>query len=363
MSSYILSYLIATAMEDIQGDGVDLIYPAIGSESPFDFWKSWDFRTPSFPNLFLAIGNGVTEEDLVKRAEKAECSVKTKFKRMAECAVDEVFDNWRGTYVETVFERQISDFFDVYWVITEETGPNYGAWYADTASSLAAVKNCRTFAQTREFGRKCSLDGAREILHKKEGKDELENIQKAVEWWGDFAENRPQFCRPKEALCAVSLTKRMGRYYLMSDSVFKDEFKKEFLSRSLSFPSTSEVATAGFKEQLLGKPCTLGVYAEFVREVKNFAIQEGNWQIFRIFRHYLKLAIASRRTLMANGCTRKRGVIPISVVTTTLRYQNKRIEIKLDVVSDCVNKLLTRLTRGQGHTMLLSRLMLIKWVR
>ena len=146
MGSYILSYLVATAMDKIQGiggDGVELIYPAIGTRSPFDFWRQQDFTTPSFPNLFLALGDGVevSQEDLVKRAKEAENSVKTEFKRMAECVIDEAFGTWCGTYVEDVFNRQISDFFDVYWVITKETDPDdYGAWYDHTASSLAAIK-------------------------------------------------------------------------------------------------------------------------------------------------------------------------------------------------------------------------------
>ena len=275
MGSYILSYLVATAMDKVRGDGVELIYPAIGNQSPFDFWEQRDFATPSFPNLFLAIGNGVEVSHLEKRVKEAENSVKTEFKQIAECAVDAAFDDWRGTYAECAFNRQISDFFDVYWVITEETDQNYGAWYDYTASSLAAIKNCRAFSQISEFGRKCLLDGTREILHKKEGKDERENIQKAMRWWQDFAERQPQFCRPKEALCAVSLTKRMGRHYLIHQSKFKDEFSEKFSSRSLSFPSTSEVATASFKERLLCKPGALGIYARFVKEVKKLKASSG----------------------------------------------------------------------------------------
>ena len=260
MGSYILSYLVATAMDKIRGNGVELIYPAIGSESPFDFWKGQDFATPSFPNLFLAIGDGVTQEDLVKRAENAESSVKVEFERMAECVIDEAFGKWPGTYVEDIFKRQISDFFDVYWVITEEAGRDYGAWYDYTASSLAAIKNCRAFNQTSEFGRKCSLDGTREILHLK--KDE--SVQQAMRWWRGFAERAPKYCRREEALCAVSLTKRMGRHFLETES----EFKKGFSNNPPRFPSTSEVATAAFKEQLRSKPNALGVYTKFVKEVK-----------------------------------------------------------------------------------------------
>ncbi len=261
MGSYILSYLVATAMDKIRGVDVELIYPAIGSQSPFDFWKNQsDFATPSFPNLFLGIGNDITQNELVKRAAHAENSVKTEFERMAECVIDEAFGRWCGTYVEDVFKRQISDFFDVYWVITEETGSDYGAWYDYTASSLAAIKNCRAFKQTSEFGRKCSLDGTREILHQKKG----ESVRQAMRWWHDFAKRAPKYCRREEALCAVSLTKRMGRHFLETQSEFKDGFS----NNPPRFPSTSEVATADFKEKLRCKPNALGVYAEFVREVK-----------------------------------------------------------------------------------------------
>ena len=271
MGSYILSYLVAKAMDEVRGDGVELIYPAIGSQSPFDFWKRQDFTIPSFPNLFLAIGDGikVSQEDLVKRAKAAESGVKTEFERMAECVVDEAFGRWRGTYAEDVFKRQISDFFDVYWVITEDTDQDYGAWYDHTTSSLAAIKNCRAFKQTSEFGRKCSLDGTREILHLKED----ESVREAMEWWKTFAEHSPKYCRREEALCAISLTKRMGRHFLETQSEFKDGFS----NNPPRFPSTSEVATAAFKEQLRCKPKVLGVYAEFVKEVKKLKDMNGKY--------------------------------------------------------------------------------------
>ena len=267
MGSYILSYLVATAMKQVQGEGIEIIYPAVGTEPPFEFWRE-NFATPSFPNLFLAIGSGISQNDLVTRTKKAENSAKSEFASMAKRVLDEAFDTWRKTYVEELYNRQIPDFFDVYWVITEESDRDYGDWYAYTASSLAAVKNCRTFKPTSEFGRKCSLDGIREILHKKKGKNEREQSENAMEWWGNFAERKPQFCRSREALCAVSLTKRMGRHYLRTQSVFKNEFQKEFSSGSLSFPSTSEVATASYKEQILCKPDALDVYTKLCTEVK-----------------------------------------------------------------------------------------------
>ena len=273
MGSYILSYLVATAMDKVQGDDIEIIYPAIESQSPFDFWKP-HFTTPSFPNLFLAIGNGiqVSQDELVNRANNAENSVKVEFRRMAECAIDVAFNapqTWRGTYVEKVVERQIPDCFDVYWVITEETEADYGDWYTHTASSLAAIKNCRAFEQppTRELGRKCSLDGTREILHLKQN----EPVQEAMKWWANFAKRAPKYCSPKEALCAVSLTKRLGRQFLETQS----EFSNDFSRNTPSFPSTSEVATADFKEQLPSNIDALEVYTEFVKAVKKLKTSDN----------------------------------------------------------------------------------------
>ena len=263
MGSYILSYLVAKAMDKVRGDDIELIYPAIGNQSPFDFWKQQDFATPSFPNLFLAISSGieVSQNALIELAKDAERTVKTEFERMAEYVIDKAFRNkWRGTYVEEVFKRQISDFFDVYWVITQETGQNYGDWYDHTASNLAAIKNCRTFAQIREFGRKCSLDGTREILHLKQD----EPVREAMKWWRGFAEREPKYCRTEEALSAVSLTKRVGRHFLESQSEFSDDFS----GQPLNFPSTSEIATADFKEQFQRNIGVLGIYGDFVKEVK-----------------------------------------------------------------------------------------------
>ena len=263
MGSYILSYLTATAMEKVQGDGVELIYPAIGSKPPFEFWKGQDFATPSIPNLFLAIGDGtLSQDDLAKCARDADSEINTVFEQMAKRVLDKAFGTWRNSYVEDLFKKQISGFFDVYWVITQEDADqSYGEWYEYTASSLAAIKNCRAFKQTREFGRKCSLDGTREILHL----EEKEAIEQAMDWWEDFARSYPRHCRQKEALCAVSLTKRMGMHYLKNYSRFTDEFKDK--SERPKFPSTSEVATANFKERILCKPDAFDVYTKFCKAV------------------------------------------------------------------------------------------------
>ena len=48
----------------------------------------------------------------------------------------------------------------------------------------------------------------------------------------------------------------------------QSKFKDGFSNNPPRFPSTSEVATAAFKERLKCKPLALGIYAKFVKEVK-----------------------------------------------------------------------------------------------
>ena len=271
MGSYILSYLVAIAMEEIRDDSVEIIYPAIGNESPFESWNQQHFATPSFPNLFLAIGEGIAQDTLAASATSAEECVHTEFESMAKRVLDKAFNNlWRKSYVEELFNQQIPEFFDVYWVITkEQDDQNYGNWFADTARRLASIKNCRRFKQRNEFGRKCSLDGIREILHTKE----TESIHDAMKWWESFSNTYPRHCRQKEALSAVSLTKRMGMHFLEKHS----KFSKEFSTNRPRFPSTSEVATAHFKEKILQSPAALEVYTDLcsaVRALKDSADEE-----------------------------------------------------------------------------------------
>ena len=261
MGSYILSYLVATAMEQIRDDSVEIVYPAIGNESPFEFWQQ-HFATPSFPNLFLAISEGITQDVLVQGSASAEECVHTEFESMAKRVLDKAFNNsWRNSYVEELFNRQISEFFDVYWVLTkEQEDQNYGDWFADTARCLASIKNCRRFKQVNEFGRKCSLDGIREILHR----EKADSIHDAMKWWKSFSNTYPRHCRQKEALSAVSLTKRMGMHFLEKHS----KFSKEFSKNPPRFPSTSEVATAHFKEKIIQCPAVLGIYTDLCKKVR-----------------------------------------------------------------------------------------------
>lgn len=257
LGSYILSYLNATAINQIyHKDGIEIIYPSIGRDSPFEFWKSTDITLPSFPNLFLAMSDVLPISKLTYTMKSIEAVVQSEFEQMAERALgifSKTVDNrtWDDTYAAQLFDKQIGHFFQLYWVISGRENREYKDWFAQTGMRLASVKNCRTFEQISESGRKCSLCGEREIFHSGEGAP--------MQWWNRFAQRRAKYCRQDEALCAVCLTKRLAGQY------FGKKYKKV---EELTFPSTSEVSTADFKLSIVKESDTAEAYKKFVDSIR-----------------------------------------------------------------------------------------------
>lgn len=265
LGSYILSHLNATAIHQLYAkEGVNIIYPSIGEDSPFDSWKKADITLPSFPNLFLAMSEKLPIKELADTMKYVEAVVQCEFEKMARHAV-EIFvktvddQTWDNTYADQLLKKQIKNFFELYWVVSSRNSEEYKNWYAQTGTRLASAKNCRAFEQVKESGRKCSLCGEREIFHN--GSDN------PMEWWDRFAQCRAKYCRQGEALCAVCLTKRLaGEYFGKKHQKIKD----------LAFQSTSELATADFKLQVEKDVEAREKYKKFVEAVKSLKNANDN---------------------------------------------------------------------------------------
>ena len=262
LGSYILSYLNATAIHQIYAkEGIKVIYPSIGGISPFDAWQNTDIRLPSFPNLFLAMSEKLSVEDLTQTMQYVEEAVQCEFEKIARHAVEifvETVGNrtWNNTDADQLFKRQIKHFFQLYWVVSSKGNREYTDWYARTGTLLASAKNCRAFYQVKESGRKCSLCGDREIFHNGTSADPMK-------WWQLFAQRRAKYCRQGEALCTVCLTKRLATNY------FGEKYAK---IKELSFPSTSEVSTANLKLQIAKDE----TYRKFVEVINALEDDNGN---------------------------------------------------------------------------------------
>ena len=256
LGSYILSYLNASAINQIYAkEGINIIYPAIGEDSPFESWQAVDITLPSFPNLFLAMSKNLSINDLTQTMRYVEAVVQCEFEKLARHAVntfvETVDQSWDDTYANRLVRKQVKHFFDLYWVISSGSSETYRDWYAQTGARLATAKNCRAFYQINESGRKCSLCGDREIFH--------DGTREPMEWWMLFAQRRAKYCRQGESLCTVCLTKRLaGEYFGEKHPEIKD----------LSFPSTSEVSTADFKLPL-AKNETYKKFVEAINTLEN----------------------------------------------------------------------------------------------
>ena len=264
LGSYILSYLNATAINQIyHRDGVKIIYPSIGNDSPFEFWESADITLPSFPNLFLAMSEKLPLDQLTQTMQYVETVVQCEFEKMARHTV-EIFvktvdkGTWDNTYADQLFKKQIKHFFELYWVVSGSGGEAYKKWYAQTGTRLASIKNCRAFHQVDESGRKCSLCGDREIFHNGKGDP--------MKWWRQFAQRRAKYCRQDEALCTVCLTKRLaGEYFGKKHQEIED----------LAFQSTSEVAAADFKLRVAKDEEAKKKYERFAEAVNELRDANG----------------------------------------------------------------------------------------
>ena len=275
IGSYILSYLngiaITTSLEEFLDDEKQVIFPAIEGHLLLECLRNPEkkenlndeekeqLRLPTLPNRFLAKGT-CTKADL----EHVEEEVRKKFREIAEESMDNAFGTkWRGTYAQEIFDRQIDNFLEVYWVIHPITESSYKEAYNNLEKESGGAKNCRWFKQIAEESRKCSLCGEREVIHFEAFSDNTNMGKMARQIERDWKENwiktekRSKYLNPDEYLCAVCLSKRLGEHYFESTLGVK---------LTGTFPSTAEVSTAAFKSTLTQNQEYLNIY-------KNFAIQ------------------------------------------------------------------------------------------
>ncbi|RMF60002.1 MAG: type III-B CRISPR-associated protein Cas10/Cmr2 [Calditrichaeota bacterium] len=134
------------------------------------------------------------------------------------------------------FDEQIKKFLQIYWVAIPCENGEYPEKFSEIERLLAAVKNVRAFEPLREpQGRKCSLSGERIALFYNERNKPSGIVPEAVPV-GGFR------LTPGEALDAIGFLKRC--------------YQPANADKSLSFPSTAEIALSEFlarfpKPQLL----------------------------------------------------------------------------------------------------------------
>ncbi len=232
--SRILSQLCKVAAEHFENKhGGKVIFPAINSDA--------------IPNRFL--GKITTDNDL---------------NSIGKSVADAVQDCWRKKFDEQIAEplslngavdrkakSQIEQHLDIQWLFQplpeNYTDEDYRKAYDELNKNLNAIKNTRPFFTTEEKGRKCSLDGERNVIfYRKTPKQQEEKTN------DDLQNGNPLFStdnivfnyndedsiiklrhlQPGEGLSAVSMLKRFQDF------------------DSGDFPDTAEFALADTMHQV-----------------------------------------------------------------------------------------------------------------
>lgn len=198
-----------------------------------------DNRWPnSVPNRFVvSVANGKGTEVATAITEVVKVAWMT-----AAIKVQSYFDklapenSWAPDWT-----RQAEDWLEIYWSVWPE-GDNYTAAYGQASMSLDARKQIRHIPASAEPGETCSLCGMRQALH-----GHRDHTRAVAQFWATVRRH-PEVTgaelRPNEQLCTICTVKRFaakaGAY-----------IGRNLLTPTDRFPSTSSVAVAAFKGQLI----------------------------------------------------------------------------------------------------------------
>ncbi len=219
--SSFLSSLCRAAIEEASRAGADIVFP---------YWNK-SGKDDSIPNRFIAKIEK-EENELKDFAQKVEQAAKAKFNDTAKKILAKLKLN------ETeAFKQQLSDYFKFYWVFHPIGSDDYQKAYNEIEAQNGAVKNIRSFKQTNETGRKCSICGERNVLFVLSGEKQKFQLKpnwnlmsdaekQAIKAYNDSLVDVsiiPIFLQKNEGLCALCFCKRFYRH-------------------EESFPSTAKIA-------------------------------------------------------------------------------------------------------------------------
>ena len=265
-SSYLLSYLSATAAFGVSQTGAKIVRPALDLDPLFQ-WVSQRAKAEDPPQAPPAVGS--VPNHFVVEVESVEAG-----KRAAEAAVDALRHAWDrlcqvvwdtyvadaeelGVGVAAIWRRQTEQYWEVTWTISppEEAGP-----------ALARRKLWRTHRLPDEPGDKCMVMPDFQELSgyvRARGKRESEAQDR---FWEEIRRKAgPLNLPPGDRLCAIALVKRL----------FADVSNRAIGGQIEVFrwPSTVDVGAAPWVDRVLkGAPEKAREYALALAEVAPKAV-------------------------------------------------------------------------------------------
>ncbi|HRJ53611.1 MAG TPA: type III-B CRISPR-associated protein Cas10/Cmr2 [Candidatus Thiothrix moscowensis] len=270
--SFILSWLAAVAMKSVHAQSGDkrldevILFPQ--PDADFMAWlegkeKGKKPTQGSVPNRFkAAIDPDKFDPNAVTNA------VQEAWKALAE-------EVWKADLAvvsngvqRNIWERQINNFWDMSWVITEDE---------NDSSALDKRKNWRTYAPPEEPGVKCAMmDGWQELSgEKRPNRDAMNVFWNKVRIMG--GDGMKSDLRPNEALCAIAFVKRrFSRHFHKLDHKMKQGWSLKGWKVPTAVPSVVYMAAVHWLEKALNTADELTLNT-FFTQAKILAGEYGEW--------------------------------------------------------------------------------------
>lgn len=266
--SFILSWLAAVAMKAVTHQNGTIEFPQ--ADENFMAWLIGEGKTGtkptqgSIPNRFkAAIDPNKFDPDLVTQA------VQEAWKALAEKVWEADLAAVSNGVQRNIWDRQISNFWDMSWVITEDK---------NDSSVLDKRKNWRTYNPPEEPGVKCAMmDGWQELSGEKRPNRKAMNEN----FWDKVIENgkagMKSDLRPNEALCAIAFVKRrFSRHFKNLDHKMTQGWQLKGWEVPTAVPSVVYMAAVHWLEKALNTADELTLNAFFI-QARNLAGEYGEW--------------------------------------------------------------------------------------
>ncbi len=193
----------------------------------------------SLPNRLLAEVM-IDETELAVWGRKIEEAVKTQFKDNADTIFQDTLRLSKDGYTYAAFVQQINQHLDIQWLFLKRTS-SYADDFIQINQLLGGLKNARTFEQLTETGRKCSIDGERNVLFG--AKKKKSKLQLKPNWNQLTAQEKETITHYNEAITEVYVGNLADSEGLSAVSMVKRLYvSKEAVPSVSEFPSTATVA-------------------------------------------------------------------------------------------------------------------------
>ncbi|MBU0655546.1 MAG: type III-B CRISPR-associated protein Cas10/Cmr2 [Gammaproteobacteria bacterium] len=268
--SFILSWLAAVAIQAVKHQNGKVEFP-----QPDDNYMAWlvgdgkkgtEPTQGSIPNRFKGL---VAAVDPTFKPEAVVNAVQEAWKALAEKVWEADLAAVSNGVQRNIWDRQVSNFWDMSWVITEDE---------KDSSALDKRKNWRTYAPPEEPGVKCAMmDGWQELSGEKRPNRKAMNEN----FWDKVRDSgkgsMKSDLRKNEALCAIAFVKRRFSHHFKNlDHKMTQGWQLKGWKVSSAVPSVTYMAAVHWLEKALNTADELTLNT-FFTQARTLAGEYGEW--------------------------------------------------------------------------------------